>query len=225
MKTAIDNVIVTTAPRPKSTLDDTILSLLEAGWPSPMISAELGVDHPRVSRFNSRLKGSWHHFKDVCDWWLKNGSSTLLAVIQDDVQLSSGLRWWLAGQELPWEKIGVLSLWCCGAFHRGGIGWQAMNDLPRECHGALGLVMSRPFVEQLLAANPAPHKPNKIEIHLGRFCAEKDWQWWIPTTSLIQHIGEGNSSIGNYDRSDLYRLASEVASLPVSSPDSIESTS
>jgi hypothetical protein len=48
---------------------------------------------------------------------------------------------------------------------------------------------------------------SRADYWLGKFCKDEFLNWAYPTRSLCQHIGEGDSTLSNDERSPLYRLA------------------
>jgi len=216
--------VVTTAPREPVTICRTLKALASAGFREILVSAEPGSHHPRQLPgraivhwiCNERRLHPWPHWLTALRYAIERHPGAQIVMFQDDVLAGRDMLPWLDGMIWrPWlcDSVGVCSLWLTG-FHdradmRPGEWWTlADEEMPRRCYGALATVWTADRAERLLRDPPGPGSLTKIDIWLGRYCRDARLAWIQPGVSLVQHIGDGISSIDPKAKRDaIYRQA------------------
>lgn len=194
---------VTTASRPKDYLPQTLASLRSAGFGIDIIA----VDYP------SSIEG-W--FEDIP---VLNASATLgdygnflaalevlvtydvdaVAVFEDDILVTCGLRDWLKCQLWPDspERMGVVSLYTPFPNHPPRSGWFRYNLTPtdqephpfRNCFGACGYLMPISAARRFLQDSPRRNKPGLRDFTMGWWCQTTNLGYWAHSPSLVEHVG------------------------------------
>jgi len=116
---------VTTAPRGCNYLNDTLSSIKAAGWPDVYIfndSARGGPEH----------LGPWKNLLRALES-LVTHKSDFVALFQDDIEVTEGLRDWLERGNLP-VTDGIVSLYCRWEMDSGGRGWQEFDMETIKCN-------------------------------------------------------------------------------------------
>ena len=199
-------VAITTAPRKGvEYLDETLISLVNAGWEDVLVVAEPEAPvngHPRVLWNRNRL-WAWANFLNALAVLIEEDpASDALMVCQDDIRIAKDTRRWLEAQLWPSEDTGVLSLYTCSATAAGkDEGWFRLGDadLPERAFGALAIVMPTEAAAKLLCDPPGRDSRNRIDYHLGEFCAQHRLGYWQHMPSLVRHVGKVSSFVG-YER-------------------------
>jgi hypothetical protein len=184
-------VAVTTAPRPRRTLDATLASLWAAGFPAQMIVED------------QTKAGSWPTWLTALGRVVEaDPDATAYMTVQDDVVFCRGLRAHLERTCWPSETTALCSAFCPGAYRRKSAGWH------RENHGWY-LVAA-----QCWAIPPAVARRMLVELHdidsfsrvdaiVGRWAEAVGLDCWYHSPSLAQHTGLKNSALGDNLVTDL----------------------
>jgi len=106
---------ITTAPRKDPTLARTVASARRAGF-EPEIFAEPGSDLSGVESClivrRHRRYGAWHNWWEMCRQLLdEHEDAEAIVTLQDDIELTSGLREFLERDLWPSPNTGVVSLY------------------------------------------------------------------------------------------------------------------
>lgn len=187
---------VTTAPREGvSYLNQTVGSLHDAGW-----------QDVRIFDDDACQLGPWRNFKRAAAALLEDaGRFDWFAIFQDDIMIAKNTREYVERCKTTRDALdlgNVLSLYTAGPHHNIEGGWIAIanDDLPRKCYGALGVVMSRETIEDLLAHEEiGKHVRNKTDFWIGKFCLITEREYLQHSPSLIKHMGEVSSLEGQQD--------------------------
>lgn len=220
-----------TAPGRKwPTLRATLESVEGAGWGDVLVSADTTepddvggcVSIVRHRRTGGKQLGPWPHLLDLLQYVLANDRWDRLLVLQDDVQLATGLRPWLE----HWCRyqdhgVGVRSLWL-PSWHATEtlqerylshscdlVAWWPIRqkDLPRRAYGALATAWTRRSAKLLVDDPPRKSGMAKADLRLGQWCKAAGLDWLYPTRSLCQHVGQQNSTLREDEPYGGYRVA------------------
>jgi hypothetical protein len=215
---------VVTAPRSTPTLEGTLQSLAAAGWSEPWLFAEPGSEipagffHLKRSDRGTTL-GLWPNwFLGLSELVLRFPSADAYLMCEDDILLTAGLRTWLEQELWPENRLGVVSLFCPGAYRRAAPGWHEVNE-------GWGLAGAQAFVfppqaARMLLAHPLALHHRRRGGRSGLFDTDSVVGLWAQlsglkaithTPSLVQHVGD--SSTSNHGSTDSpFRSASDFLS-------------
>ena len=181
------------APRPVPTVENSLLSIDQAGWENVHVFSEPGSEevsadqHVAVSRlgpFNNLLRSVTY---------LLDGKGYVL-VFQDDVQVSRYARELVDGLDIP---EGVVSLY--EPFESAEYAVDGLNLATETKHGygALGYLFTRKCAKEF-AKFHHPHKRRGLQADLRVFnwCMQMGFQYHWHSPSLIMHTGH-TSSLGD----------------------------
>ncbi len=169
---------VTTCPREDSTLQRTVLSLAEAGWPAPDVL------------YDTQMSGARNNLLRALDLGRRRGEWDRLLVAQDDVLFVPGLREWVDEQHaVGWLPSGLVNLWL-PEYHqnKGHAGWWRLpdEDMPKRAYGALAYVFDPPLVDALLEVANFNKQPNRCEYFVATVCKQRHFGYWYYERSLCQ---------------------------------------
>jgi hypothetical protein len=202
---------ILTAPRPESTVHDTVASMLDAGWP----------DHSWTFFDGTRPDGTQPHLRwagvanlDLLDGIVKYGrDARAVMVVEDDVRWQRGAYRYL--QSLPWpesaESIAVCSPYCPKAYDialetKPTSGPWHIEDRDFYLAGAQAYIYPMAtlpsFVEWLKLEQPLQYA---IDRYVGTWAKEAGLHTWFHTPSLCQHTAVGNSACDTGDCGDIHR--------------------
>lgn len=203
-----------TAPRKQGYyLDQTLKSLITAGWNEVIVFAEPGSVIPNW--FHGPVVHRWKQFGDWCNWGtalyellLSCPETDFFFMIEDDGLVCKGAKDYLE-QTLPTlEDFGTVSIYCPGRYHKDG--FCGFHD---ECRGALTwstltVIMSRkgvrsffsdPDVQKHRFENIFPQniswgfdvdpKNSAKDALLGQWALKNRLPMFYHTPSLAAHIG------------------------------------
>jgi len=184
-------VAVTTAPRPRSTLEYTLASLREAGFVNPLIVR----DETRAGPFPTWLSAI-RQLIEACP------SATAYLTVQDDVLFCEHLRTYLERSLWPSENTALCSPFCPGAYRREETGWHQENHgwglVGAQCW-AIPAEICRRMLRELSSIDSF----KRLDAIVGRWALEEGLDCWYHTPSLAQHIGLANSALGDNLVTDL----------------------
>lgn len=201
-----------TAPRPESTLALTERSMSDAGFPIwELFDGTAPEDmipspHTNVLANRSLLEYALHD---------ETGNEAVM-VVEDDVIWRPNVYDYLCEVEWPddLDKIAACSPYCCLAYedakNKGISGPWHVEDRGHYLSGAQVMVYPKcnlPSLIEWLYRDDAIHG---IDYELGLWARERGLQTWFHMPSLAQHIGIGNSAVGNVDCGTIYRSSMEL---------------
>ena len=213
-------VCMTTAPREKSTIQQSADSLITAGWSEFRIFAEPGSILPEtlpegsVSRRDQTLGAFPNWYLGLTELYLETPHADAYLICQDDAIFAEQARQYLDECLWPTREIGVISLYCSSHDHRNSAqgfysiipGWNAW--------GALAYVFSNPglreFLSDRIVLNHRHHGPaeglRNIDSVVGSWCERRQLPYFIHSPTLTQHIGT-TSTIWRNNKAEGWRKA------------------
>ena len=204
---------VTTAPRPRPTLERSLLSLASAGWPDANVFAEPGSELPawlpphRLVQRASTL-GAWPNwFLALSELVARHPWADAYLICQDDVLYARDLRAYLERTLWPSDRVGVVSLHTAlhqeapadtrGYFELGSnhvMAWGAQAY-------AIPNASARAILRSSIAVNHrhrgARHGLCNVDTIVGQCCEEVGLPYLLHSPSPTQHIGEASAIWGN----------------------------
>jgi len=199
---------VTTVPsRFGDLLPKTLESLAKAGFENPHLFIDGEIKdvvpeylHPYTKTFRfARLRTFGNWVMAAWELYLRNPKADRFVIFQDDLEACTNLKEYLEKCEYPAK--GYLNLLCFPENEKPKKGWYLSNQ---DGKGAVGLVFSNEALRTLLAQphmvnRPLDAKRGHCSIDGGIVTAMKDAGWfeYVHNPSLIQHTGNGNSSMGH----------------------------
>ena len=184
---------MTTAPRPRSTLQRAVTSLGRAGFAEVEIFDDVDC------------RGAWPNWLRTVRQLLRRRCDVLL-VCQDDIVCCRGLREYLDRRLWPDAAAALCSPYCPGPYRQRSPGWR------RQCRGwglvgALCWAIPRGAAEAMLCDLGNVQARSRIDARVGQWAAQTNDTVWYHTPSLVQHLGCGNSALGDRLESHLRRAA------------------
>jgi len=196
---------VTTIPERQAMLRQSLASIRDAGFtvdrlfidggPNGMPDYHATMREPRIS-----IVGNW--LLGLLELYIRNPHADRYAMFQDDILLCYNLRQYLESCEYPWQSYLNLYTMPENLLLSGGKqGWYASNQMGR---GALALVFSRDALINLLQADHTLRKPQdpkkgdkSIDGCVLTGMKQRGWKEYVHNPSLVQHTGNGQSTLGN----------------------------
>ena len=176
---------LTTAPRPEPTLKRTMASLQRAGW-------------GKVSVFDdTHRQGAWPNWlRAVRALLLEHRGADALLVCQDDAVFCRGLQAYLERTLWPDDQVALCSPYCPSPYRGKTAGWHPEN---RGWYlvGALCWAIPRDTAEAILRSLGHVEARSRIDARVGHWARQTGRSVWYHTPSLVQHIGNGNSALGD----------------------------
>lgn len=222
---------IITAPRPRPTLEHSLMSYREAGFFNPVHIFADGAVAPfnlyqdvwgSVLHLNASRQGNLRNWVNACRWLLQNTTSQWLVICEDDITWAANAVSPLTQELLGWSRsrTGMISLYLPRRMSkllesvygtsRLSSGYYGIR-FGRKLWGAQCLVFAREQAEALLACGYFQNvlsdasKQINVDAHIGEsmLLREMDIVYRVPC--LVDHIlGDNNSSIyGAKDRPDL----------------------
>jgi len=191
-------VVVLTAPRPMPTLDRTLASLARAGWRYALVAC----DDPPGGHFRAwtRALAAVRAVAPCADVYF---------VVEDDVVFCRDLRPYLEGCLWPDQpaRIALCSVFTPAAYRQATPGWHQQR---RGFHlvASQAWILPCETVTELLGEFQDVRSAHNADWMVGDWAQRTHRSVWYHTPSLAQHIGLGNSALGDNLISDL-RVASD----------------
>jgi len=220
-------VCVNAAPRPVSSLQETIDSILSEGWQDVTVFAEPDTtDAKGASRTIVRPEtiapqifsdlgpkgryGAYQNFvQSMADMLLLYPEATAFLYVQDDVKFARGTRQLLERDLWPSQRTGIVSPYCPNF-----TGYKAETPQLRRINyknlmGALAYAMPRNAVEEMLALplvqtwkggvkqTLTGHNRKALDAFAGHAMAESERKVFFYTHSLCEHFSPRGNSLGN----------------------------
>jgi hypothetical protein len=199
---------VTTAPRPRPTLDACLAALTQAGWESPHLFMDSAV---RVAeRFGhlpgtlrSPAAGAWpNHYLALLELTMREPGADAYLILQDDALIYDGenVREYLERTLWPGGSSPVVSLYCPAPYTAKDYGWHRFRK--SWVWGAQALIFPRATAQRYLRDRSiCEHRwrsrnegLSQIDVLLGWWARRRRIPFWFPTPSLVQHVG-GTSTL------------------------------
>jgi len=187
---------VTTAPRPRATLGRTLDSLARAGFQRPAVFHD------------DRGRGAWSNWLYALGSLLLVDADALL-LVQDDAVFCRGLRRYLDRTLWPDGSIALCSPYSPGPYRQPRRGWH-QQQRGWGLVGALCWAIPRATAGDMLRDLGGVRATGRIDARLGKWAATAGRDVWYHTPSLVQHVGNGNSALGDQAINDLRRAADFV---------------
>ncbi|HEV3025303.1 MAG TPA: hypothetical protein VGX76_22685 [Pirellulales bacterium] len=214
---------MTTAPRKEPTIERTLASLAAAGWDTPRVFTEPGVnltgpwERLPITRRDEPL-GAWPNwFLGLAELVAREPRADAYFMVQDDVVFCRNLRPYLEAMLWPCARVGVVSPYCPAPYVRRSTGWHEVT-LGENLAGAVSYIFPNAAARLLLAdARVVNHRQRGgadglkyIDTVVGRWAAEAALPAFYHTPSLAQHIGD-TSVIWPQAANDGLRRAADFA--------------
>jgi hypothetical protein len=195
---------VTTAPRIQPVLSACLESLARAGWQRPHLFIDSAVNvsehHDQLPcTFRDERVGAWaNYYLTLAELLLGHPRADAYIVVQDDALVYDGesLTSYLETVLWPGQTSCLVSLYCSGADAAADPGWHPCDGMmmsgplalafPRE--QAKAFVTDREVFEHRWSADELAATSIGDVISLWAF--KRGVPIWLPTPSLVQHIGE-----------------------------------
>ena len=193
---------ITTAPRPVSTLKGTLASLERAGFADVRVFDDAG------------RRGAWPNWLVAVRTLLQQqGEADALLLCQDDAAFCRGLREYLDRTLWPSSEhrpgVALCSPYCPGPYRRKQHGWHQQR---RGWYlvGALCWAVPRRAAQAILQDLGSIEARSRIDARVGRWASETGRAVWYHSPSLVQHVGNGNSALGDRLGGELRRATDFV---------------
>lgn len=186
-------VALTTAPRPVPILKRTLASLKRSGFDDVRVFDDAG------------RKGAWPNWLEAVRTLLEqHPEADALLLCQDDAVLCRGLRAYLDRTLWPGPAAALCSPYCPGPYRKRQSGW---HEQRRGWYlvGALCWAVPRQAAEAILRDLGSVQARKRIDARVGKWAAATGRTVWYHTPSLAQHLGIGNSALGDKLAGDLRR--------------------
>jgi len=188
---------VTSASRPKPTLQATLDSLAAAGWNNPIVF------------YDADRRGPWANFKRALRTTVGIGSSSyrdfikpdMILIVEDDIEVTPNLRWWIDANQERIPPHSMLSLyWAMGRPHNHKTGWHFVDLDGRLRNGALAYLI--PFDQAKKLATAVAMGPiqdgTETDLQVAKVCSSVNAPAYVAHyPSFVRHTGGGNSSLRN----------------------------
>lgn len=190
---------VTTTARRVPTLGSCLYSLAAAGWKSPRLFIDGDVQLPKeagpllqtIRRPGmGALANYYHSLAELVD----TTEATFLMMVQDDAWWPTHLpvREYLEQIHWPLSEPFVVSAYCCTNDTAPKSGWRQYDDVWRN--GAVAMIFSRSAAAAFIADNIVSRYGKTqcagIDSIIGEWSLRNQIPIYVPTPSLVQHIGD-----------------------------------
>lgn len=197
---------VVSSPRRQPTLEQTLDSLVRAGWETPLLFldgtmriAERFAHLPGVLR-EPRV-GCWsNYYLALAELVMRYPDADAYLVAEDDALFydREPLRAYLEEMLWPERRPCLISLYCPGPYAAPTYGWRPFTG--RWGLGAVAFIFPRRVAQSfLLDRSVCAHRWNRwqeedrgltnTDLVIGAWAQRKRIRIWYPTPSLVQHIG------------------------------------
>jgi len=178
-------VAVATAPRPEATLQRTLASLRLAGWSRCEVVADVTG------------AGSWPTWTRTLRKLLEqHPEADAYMTVQDDAVFCRGLRDYLDDSLWPTGDVALCSPYCPTPYRSKTSGWHK-EDRGWHLVGAVCWVIPAAAARSIIAELGNVQARSRIDARIGRWAAQNRRSVWYHSPSLVQHIGSGNSALGD----------------------------
>lgn len=198
---------ITTAPRPQPALEACLASLRRAGWETPHLFMDGAVRVPAAfdslpGTLRSPAVGAWpNHYLALLELTLRQPDADAYLLAQDDAIFydREDLRAYLESALWPAGRWPIVSLYCPAPYTARRPGWSRLGRA--WVWGATALVFPGPVARHYLSDRTiCEHRwqsPSggltQIDALLGWWAKKQRIPFWLPTPSLVQHIGAAST--------------------------------
>ena len=190
---------VLTAPRPVPTLKRAVDSLSAAGF-----ACGRWEDRNRSGHFRAYMEALRHAVN-------REPEADAYFIVEDDVVFCRGLHLYLRRTLWPGpvEKIALCSPYCPKAYRQPKRGWNdAQSGRGFYLAGSQAWIFPAAAARAVLAEVAPLKSIHNADWEIGKWAGATGRQVWYHTPSLAQHVGLGNSALGDNIVSDI-RLAAD----------------
>ena len=185
------DVAMITAPRPTRTIERSLHSLYDSGFPCDLVQEDTDES------------GSWPTWFAALSSLLESDADALL-IVEDDAIFCKGLRGYLESTLWPDSECALCSAYSCGKYtERPNMspGWSQMNN-GHFLVGSLCWAIPRKSAEAIRDdLYYSRFGRRNIDLRIGLWALDTGRSVWYHKPSLVQHIGSGNSALGRGDQS------------------------
>lgn len=181
--------VVLTAQRPRPTLNRTLESLEAAGFPA-------------VVAFEDAA--GWGHFRawmSALRWIVsRRPNANAYFVVEDDTVFCGGLREYLRHTLWPGpvERIALCSPYCPQAYRQAESGWSDLQSgRGHYLAGSQAWILPAGAARAALAEVAPLCSTHNADREIGKWGKASGREVWYHTPSLVQHVGLGNSALGD----------------------------
>ena len=201
------SIAMVTAPRPVSTVEQSISELRRAGFPQMVhLFAEPGstaVNSTDVVTYaNGKLRGAWHNWLESAKSMLVKSDSPFILLCEDDIRLARCAAYGLqaAIDRFPHRDWGFASLYTPRnnlTNHRSQSGWLSVRS--PALWGALAWCFTRESLHAVLGSEEAAaHRGDRdTDLIISQAIRRLDRRTYFHVPSLGAHAGAGISSLGH----------------------------
>jgi len=187
---------LTTAPRPQPTFERTLASLRGAGWSDLDVFNDMGQS------------GAWPNWIEGLGELIgRHPHADAYVMVQDDAVFCRGLRSYLEHMLWPAADVALCSPYCPTPYKRDRGGWHEENH-GWNLIGAVCWVLPPESARAIVAELARVEARDRIDARIGRWAREAGRSVWYHTPSLVQHVGVGNSALGD-ENTDSLRIAAD----------------
>ena|GEM_PF-2365008 len=209
---------ITTAPRRKPTLKQSVESCHRAGF-VPTVYAEPGtnIDGVNASIMTRPFLHGPHRnwMQTIRDLVQHNPQAKWVAIFQDDALFCKGTRKFL--DEMPWpgEKTGVVSLYCPDDTHYEEEGFVGCKRVAvRDLNGAVAMVFPMVIAKRIADSpkceawaghpnrNEVPEKKSCIDRFIGQTMSDWELDVYVYDPGMVQHIGATSTIYSDTDETE-----------------------
>ena len=199
--------VVLTSERPQETLTRTLASLHAAGWPPDQgAGGGIGIydDRQQSGHFAAYMAALDHAVQ-------RDPRADAYFIVEDDVVFCGGLRAYL--QRTLWpgagEEIALCSPYAPEAYRQDAQGWDHTQSHRGHYLAGSQAWIFPPLAAWAILAEVAPLRTvHNADWEIGKWAAATGQRIWYHTPSLAQHIGIGNSALGD-DQATTIRIAAD----------------
>ena len=176
---------LTTAPRPEPTLKRTRTSLHKAGWPDCRVFDDTDA------------AGAWRNWIDGLEQLIRRRPRAhAYLMVQDDAVFCRGLRSYLERTLWPADGAALCSPYSPTPYRQPHRGWHEENR-GWSLVGALCWALPPDSARAIVAELGGVEAKSRIDARIGQWARGNRRSVWYHTPSLVQHVGLGNSALGD----------------------------
>lgn len=190
---------VTTAARRIPTLELCLTSLAAAGWQRPklFIDGDLQLPRPALAlpqTVRYPTTGAWSNYYHSLAELLETTRASFLMIVQDDAWWPTQLPVRQYLEQIHWPSCDrfIVSAYCCANDTSPIAGWRQYGDIWK--YGAVALIFSRSaaaaFISDPVVSSYGKEQFAGIDSIIGEWAERNRIPLFIPTPSLVQHIGD-----------------------------------
>jgi hypothetical protein len=219
-------VAITAAPRPVSSLQETIDSLAGEGWHNPIVFAEPGTPQAERCRWIQRPQtiappmfealgpggryGAHQNFvQSMADTLQLDADATAIMYVQDDVKFTPGTRELLERDLWPSQRTGIVSAYCPNFRGYRSETPYLRRITQKNLIGALCYAMPRQAVEEMIATKHvhtwkggvrtalSGHNRKALDAFAGHAMHAVGRKCFFYSHSLVEHFAPQGNRVDN----------------------------